>query len=212
MAIKKGMFQDYVKKQNQERERRHIKAQNSKYSHNKVYETDDKPVVAEEVKAKTTVKKEAVLNKPIEKAKAKAKPKTIPKAEQKVTKKVEPKLITPKINISIGLASKNVMTLTGIQQDLFFKLLKIAHDNGSNNIEKITNHQLQELTGTSHGNIKLAITRLVKKGILERYKGKTSKFGYYNLGFKDDIFAFSVKLAKDMGLFSNREEKLTEEA
>lgn len=200
MAIKKGMFQNYVKKQNEERKKRQIKANQSKYSHNKVYETD----IQDEVKETKEEVTKVILEKPIKQKKV------LKKEHVKKEFKEEP-VKQNNINVSLGDVKRNLFTLTGIQQKLFFELLNLAHQKGNNLIEQITNIDLQELTETSHGNIKLAIHRLVKKGLLERYKGKTSKFGYYNLGFKNDVYKLSLEFAQDMGLLKTQIKVLEKE-
>lgn len=189
MAIKKGMFQNYVQKQNEERKKRQIKVNNSKYHHNKVYETDaHNEEVGAEIKSAATVK--------TSKQKLVVKKQSIKKESIKQN------------NLNIGDIQRNILTLTGIQKKLFFELLKLADKDGKYVVEKISNITLQELTETTHGNIKLAIYRLVKKGLLERYKGKTSKFGYYNLGFREDVFKFSLGFAQDMKLEKTHHETL----
>lgn len=200
MAIKKGMFQNYVKKQNEERKRRQIKASQSKYSHNKVYETD---VDNKEKEIKEEVTK-VILEKPV-KHKAVVKKEPVKREVKKEVVKQD------NANISLGDIKRNIFTLTGIQQKLYFELLNLAHQKGNYNIEQITNVELQEITETSHGNIKLAIYRLVNKGLLERYKGKTSKFGYYNLGFQKDVYKLSLEFAQDMGLLKTQSKVLEKE-
>lgn len=196
MAIKKGTFLDYAKIQDIERQKRLERAKKSKYNHGMVFDKDEiahkfVPNKSEQI---NFVEAEQVENKSgsnVRVNSTKSKPSKISKdpvvkPEQRI-KKEKPLYNEFDIN-------KNLLTIQGYQKSLFLGLLSRAMELQNDTLDKITMDKLIGMSNTNYQNTKLAISRLVNKGLLIRYKGKTSKTGYYSLGFSPMVF----KIAKNI--------------
>lgn len=199
MALKKGAFQNYVSNKEQERKIREIKSQNSKYKHHKVFDEDSIQVAAEQEEEEPP---ETITIKPTTDKKPQASIALQYKSNAAQPKKQE--VLSTSITITsntINDINKQILSLTGLQQKLFFGLLKIAFDNNRMALSEISSARLQQLTESTYNNTKLAIFRLVQKKILIRYKGKTARNGYYCLGFDEQTYNIAIVIAKNLGCF-----------
>lgn len=200
MALKKGAFQNYVSNKEQERKIREIKSQNSKYKHHKVFDEDSIWTDAEQEEEESH---ETIIIKPTADKKPQA-PTTTQQKSNAVQPKKQEVLSTP-ITITsntINDINKQILSLTGLQQKLFFGLLKMAFDNNRIVLSEISSAKLQQLTESTYNNTKLAIFRLVQKKILIRYKGKTARNGYYCLGFDEQTYNIAIVIAKNLNGFT----------
>lgn len=193
MAIKNGQFQDYAKNQDRERKLRAERAKRSKYSHGEVFDEDNNtlnksqnPKILEKSQEKTS---ETIVKKSKPANKKHLKPS---KKKQHITEAVKQQQAA--IVLDDFQIVQRIVSLKGLQYKLFSGLLLKAQASNMYVIEKITNKELIEILNSSYENTKLTVTRLVNKGLLKRHKGKTSKFGYYSLGFDEKVFKIAVKI------------------
>lgn len=190
MAIKKGMFQDYAKKQELERQRREESRKNSKYNHYRVF--DKLPEErAPEPKSATVTQKE--VKKPQEYVKQ--------ESVKKVAKKISNTQLAPE-NIQAQL-----IKLQGLQKKMFYGLLKMAQAKRRYRIDEVSAEMLMNIIDSSYGNAKLTVSRLAQKGLIERYKGKVARGGYYSFGFTDEVYKAAFMVDKALGVFSQVDEK-----
>lgn len=194
MAKKKINFSKYKEKTDVGRAKREEGVKNSDFKHHSVFETPPE------------------IQKKIEKAVKKSIP-------TKVKKDIKPKKVEIKKSELIGSPGnieltdeneikKKIFNLEGIQQKLFFGLLKIANGNNESLTNKVTAEQLNILSETDYRSTKTSLSRLVNKGLILRYKGKTSINGYYNLGFSKNVYNLAIIFAQNIGLkeFSKHKE------
>lgn len=199
MALKKGAFQNYVSNKEQERKIREIKSQNSKYKHHKVFDEDSVQAAAEQEEEESH---ETIIIKPAadKKSQVPVPPQQKINTVEQKKQEVLPATITITSN-TINDINKQILSLTGLQQKLFFGLLKMAFDNNRIVLSEVSSARLQQLTESSYNNTKLAIFRLVQKKILIRYKGKTARNGYYCLGFDEQTYNIAIVIAKNLNGF-----------
>lgn len=200
MAKNKIQFTNYVKNTESGRKKREEAAKKSEFKHHEVFDTP------EDLLKKITSKEPVVKRKSVKSNKP-----SKPKKEKIDHEKIH---VSP-VNVTLtdeNEIKKKLLMLEGMQQKIFFGLLKMAYSNNDKIVKEISSDQLQALSETSYGSTKTSLIRLIKKGLLQRHKGKTSYNGYHSLGFSDVVYKLSIEMAKNMGVIELKVEKEAEPA
>ena len=185
---KKAKFADYVKNTNEYRKKRSEVIDNSEYEHLNVFDVPD-DIQDALLKQKKKKKKDGASEKNKE---------LVKKAPQQ-PQNIRPVTKNPYI-VDTNDIKKKIYNLEGIQKGLFYGLLQIAYSKKQLTLEQLTHDQLVDMAQGSYGSTKTSLVRLIKKGLILRYKGKTSPKGYYNLGFEPTVYELSINSAKNYGV------------